>query len=130
MLKAYRGAGFAWGMAQEAGKAAAAGSKSNRLTFEDMVEKGYIILGDPTQVTEQVNELCTSMNVGHLMVFSHFGNMSKDLVRYNTELYATKVMPEVRGLFEDEFEDKWWPTPVADPVQRDVPSSLPLAGGA
>ncbi len=104
----------------EAGKAAGAGT-SNRLTFEDMVEKGYIILGDPTQVAEQVHELCTSMNVGHLMVFSHFGNMSRDLVRYNTELYATKVMPEVRDLFEDEYEDKWWPTPMEGAVGRQVP---------
>jgi len=107
---------------QEAGKAAGGGIGSkNRLTFEDMVEKGYIILGDPTQVTEQVHELATSMNIGHLMVFSHFGNMSKDLVRYNTEMYATKVMPEVSGLFEDEWEDKWWPQPMEAPVGRDVP---------
>lgn len=109
---------------QEAG-AAAGGGAQNRLTFEDMVDKGYIILGNPTQVTEQVHELCTSMHVGHLMVFSHFGNMGRDLARYNTELYATKVMPEVRDLFEDDYEDRWWPTPVADAVGRNVPEPTP-----
>ncbi|MYJ46560.1 MAG: LLM class flavin-dependent oxidoreductase, partial [Acidimicrobiales bacterium] len=82
---------------------------SKKLSFEDMVEKGYIILGDPTQVTEQVHELATTMNVGHLMVFSHFGNMDPELVKMNTEMYATKVMPEVAGLFEDDYEDHWWP---------------------
>ena len=115
----------------EATKAASTGGSSKyRLTFEDMVEKGYIILGDPTQVAEQVNELCTSMNVGHLMTFNHFGNMSKELVRYNTEMYATKVIPEVSGLFEDEFEDKWWPKPMAQPARRSVPEAGGELSGA
>ena len=39
----------------------------NQMSFEDMVEKGYVILGDPTQVTEKVHELCVNLNVGHLM---------------------------------------------------------------
>ncbi len=85
----------------------------NQLTFEQMVEKGYVILGDPTQVTEQIHELCTNMNVGHLMALAHFGNMSKDLVKYNTKLIGQKVLPELRNLFEDEWEDKWWPKPMA-----------------
>ncbi len=99
----------------------------NQLSFEDMVEKGYVILGDPTQVTEQVNELCLNLNVGHLMVLAHFGNMSKDLVKYNTKLIGQKVLPELRGLFEDEWEDRWWPKPMAAEERqlRDLsPSSL------
>ena len=97
----------------EAAKAGSAKSSygSKKLTFEAMVEKGYIILGNPTQVTEQVHELATTMNIGHLMVFSHFGNMDPELAKMNTEMYATKVMPEVSGLFEDEYEDRWWPKP-------------------
>jgi alkanesulfonate monooxygenase SsuD/methylene tetrahydromethanopterin reductase-like flavin-dependent oxidoreductase (luciferase family) len=115
----------------EANKAAPSGIASKyRLSFEEMVEKGYIILGDPTQVAEQVNELCTTMNVGHLMTFNHFGNMSKELVRYNTEMYATKVIPEVSGLFEDEFEDKWWPKPMAQPAKRSVPETGSELSGA
>jgi len=115
----------------EANKAGPTGIASKyRLSFEEMVEKGYIILGDPTQVAEQVNELCTSMNVGHLMTFNHFGNMSKELVRYNTEMYATKVIPEVSSLFEDEFEDKWWPKPMAQPARRSVPETASELSGA
>jgi len=55
------------------------------------------------------------------MTFCHFGNMHKDLVRYNTEMYATKVMPEVSGIFEDEYEDLWWPQPLDQRARRDVP---------
>jgi hypothetical protein len=36
-------------------------------------------------------------------------------------MYATKVMPEVSGIFEDEFEDLWWPQPLEQPARRDVP---------
>ena len=120
------------GMVERAAREATARSEAQRahqgkkqpgpfagLTFEEMVEKGYIILGDPTQVTEQVHELCTSMNVGHLMTFNHFGNMDKELVRYNTDLYARHVLPELRGLFEDEWEDRWWPKPL--PAAERVP---------
>lgn len=101
---------------------------SAQLSFEQMVEKGYIILGDPTQVAEQVNELCVNMNVGHLMALCHFGNMSKELVMYNTELVGKKVLPEVRGLFEDEWEDRWWPKPMAaDERQAPAPRQTTTA---
>ena len=42
-----------------------------------MVEKGYIILGDPGQVAEKMTEVATSLNVGHLMALCHFGNMRR-----------------------------------------------------
>ncbi|MCH2625303.1 MAG: LLM class flavin-dependent oxidoreductase, partial [Acidimicrobiales bacterium] len=119
------------GMVERAAREATARSESKKsrggggfpkgLSFEEMVDKGYVILGDPTQVAEQVHELATTMHIGHLMAFCHFGNMNKELVRYNTEMYATQVMPEVSGLFEDEFEDLWWPQPLAEAARRDVP---------
>jgi alkanesulfonate monooxygenase SsuD/methylene tetrahydromethanopterin reductase-like flavin-dependent oxidoreductase (luciferase family) len=99
--------------ADSGAKKARSASAAPQLTFEQMVDKGYIILGDPTQVAEKVNEVCVNMNIGHLMALCHFGNMDKELVKYNTELIGTRVLPEIRGLFEDEWEDKWWPRPMA-----------------
>lgn len=96
----------------------------NQLSFEQMVEKGYVILGDPTQVTEKLHELCINLNVGHLMALAHFGNMSKDLVKYNTRLIGEKVLPELRGLFEDQWEDHWWPNPMPA-EQRQLPDRSP-----
>jgi hypothetical protein len=29
---------------------------------------------------------------------------------HNTELMATKVLPQVRDLFEDRWENRWWPS--------------------
>jgi alkanesulfonate monooxygenase SsuD/methylene tetrahydromethanopterin reductase-like flavin-dependent oxidoreductase (luciferase family) len=100
----------------------------NQMSFEQMVEKGYVVLGDPTQVTEKLHELAVNLNIGHLMALCHFGNMSKDLVKYNLDLMGSKVLPELRGLFEDEFEDKGWPKPLAaDERQMPDPSPRVLA---
>jgi len=46
------------------------------------------------------------------MLLMQFGSMGKDLAAYNTKLFADRVLPELRGLFS-EWEDKWWPQPMA-----------------
>ena len=82
------------------------------LTFDEMVEKGYVVIGSPTSVAEQLTEVATSLNVGNLMLLLQFGNMDRDLTMFNTELFADKVMPEIHGLFEDQWEHRWWPDPL------------------
>ena len=89
---------------------------SGRSDQADVFEKGHVIIGSPDEVADQLRDVCLEMNVGHLMTLLHFGNMSKDLTRYNTDLFARKVMPQIRDLFEDQWEDHWWPQslPVSD----------------
>ncbi|HBL07859.1 MAG TPA: hypothetical protein DDZ64_01965, partial [Acidimicrobiaceae bacterium] len=82
------------------------------LTFDEMVEKGYVVIGSPTSVAEQLTEVAISLNVGNLMLLLQFGNMDRDLTMFNTELFADKVMPEIHGLFEDQWEHRWWPDPL------------------
>ena len=43
-----------------------------------------------------MREVATNLNVGHLMMLLQFGNMSKDLRRYNTKLFAEQVMPKLQ----------------------------------
>ena len=62
------------------------------------------------------------MNVGHLMMLCQFGNMSKQLAAYNTRMFAEKVMPQVSDMFDDKWEDHWWPTPIPA-AERAVPNS-------
>jgi hypothetical protein len=38
----------------------------------------------------------------------HIGNMPDELVRMNTELFADKVLPKLRGRWPG-YEDRWWP---------------------
>jgi alkanesulfonate monooxygenase SsuD/methylene tetrahydromethanopterin reductase-like flavin-dependent oxidoreductase (luciferase family) len=105
---AARAAGGGSGGAPAAGPA---GGKPG-MSFDEMIDKGYVIIGDPDQVAERTAELARSLNIGHLMALCHFGNMGKDLVLHNLDLMATKVLPQVRDLFEDEWENKWWPSPL------------------
>jgi hypothetical protein len=74
-----------------------------------MVDAGYVIVGSPTTVAEQLSHAAKSLNVGHLMLLLQFGNMTKELTHFNTDLFARRVLPEIHGLFDDEWEDHWWP---------------------
>jgi alkanesulfonate monooxygenase SsuD/methylene tetrahydromethanopterin reductase-like flavin-dependent oxidoreductase (luciferase family) len=86
------------------------------LTWKDFVEQGYIIAGSPATVRERLKAVMTEMNVGHLMTLCHFGSMPKELTLHNTSLFATQVLPELHTLWKD-WEDKWWPQPLATPAQ-------------
>lgn len=88
--------------------------------FEEIVSKGYVIIGSPDEVAEQLREVALSLNVGQLMLLLQYGNMGRDLAFYNTELFATKVKPQLEGLFEDEWENRWWPRPLP-PAERSTP---------
>jgi alkanesulfonate monooxygenase SsuD/methylene tetrahydromethanopterin reductase-like flavin-dependent oxidoreductase (luciferase family) len=79
--------------------------------MEDIVERGYVIIGSPDEVVTQLTEVATDLNVGHLMLLLQFGSMGKELAAYNTKLFADHVMPRLKGLF-DEWEDRWWPQPM------------------
>jgi alkanesulfonate monooxygenase SsuD/methylene tetrahydromethanopterin reductase-like flavin-dependent oxidoreductase (luciferase family) len=80
--------------------------------MDAIVEKGYVIIGSPDEVADQLKKVAADLNVGHLMLLMQFGNMGKDLAKYNTQLFAEKVMPQLADGFS-EWEDRWWPQPMA-----------------
>jgi alkanesulfonate monooxygenase SsuD/methylene tetrahydromethanopterin reductase-like flavin-dependent oxidoreductase (luciferase family) len=80
--------------------------------MDAIVDKGYVIIGSPDEVAAQLKEVAVNLNVGHLMLLLQFGNMGKDLAKYNTQLFAERVLPRLKGLFS-EWEDRWWPQPMA-----------------
>jgi alkanesulfonate monooxygenase SsuD/methylene tetrahydromethanopterin reductase-like flavin-dependent oxidoreductase (luciferase family) len=79
--------------------------------MDAIVEKGYVIIGSPDEVAAQLKEVAVNLNVGHLMMLLQFGNMGKELAKYNTKLFAEKVMPQLTDTFS-EWEDRWWPQPM------------------
>jgi alkanesulfonate monooxygenase SsuD/methylene tetrahydromethanopterin reductase-like flavin-dependent oxidoreductase (luciferase family) len=101
-------------LAQVAARAAAQGGKAAfpRVTFEECIERGYVIVGSPDEVAEKLREVAVDLNVGQLMLLLQFGNMDKSLTMHNTELFAKRVLPQLSGLFEDRFENRWWPKPL------------------
>ena len=91
---------------------------SHRQSMEEIVEKGYVIIGSPDEVAEQLRELAVDLNVGNLMLLCQFGNMGRDLAFSNTERFAKEVAPQLWPLFEDEWDNRWWPKPIATPDRQ------------
>jgi alkanesulfonate monooxygenase SsuD/methylene tetrahydromethanopterin reductase-like flavin-dependent oxidoreductase (luciferase family) len=103
------------------------GSASSRaarsaVTWDEIIDKGYVIVGTADEVAEKLREVATDLNVGHLMLLLQYGNMRKDLAMHNTKLFAERVAPQIRGLFDDKWEDRWWPKPLPKPA-RAVPGT-------
>jgi len=88
--------------------------------MHDIVDRGYIIIGSPDEVAEQLRQVAKDLHVGHLLLLFQYGNLGKEATRYNTKLFAEKVMPKLGDVFP-EWEDKWWPKPM-DSKDR-VPTS-------
>jgi alkanesulfonate monooxygenase SsuD/methylene tetrahydromethanopterin reductase-like flavin-dependent oxidoreductase (luciferase family) len=85
------------------------------LTWEDIVERGYVIAGSAETVAERLEEVVDTLHVGHLMTLCQFGNLGKEAVMENTSRFAADVAPKLRHKFAD-FEDDWWPKDAIDPL--------------
>jgi alkanesulfonate monooxygenase SsuD/methylene tetrahydromethanopterin reductase-like flavin-dependent oxidoreductase (luciferase family) len=97
--------------------------------MDAIVENGYVIIGSPDEVAEQLKEVATNLNIGHLMLLMQFGSMGKELAMYNTKLFAEKVMPQLTGMFA-EWEDRWWPQPMPRDARATVTPFRPSAMAA
>jgi alkanesulfonate monooxygenase SsuD/methylene tetrahydromethanopterin reductase-like flavin-dependent oxidoreductase (luciferase family) len=111
--------------ARESAARAAAGTGMSRLSFEEMVEKEYVIIGSPDEVAEKLIATAKELNFGRLIALCHFGNMSRDVALHNAELMGTQVLPQLRPLFEAEWEDRWWPTVLAEPAPSPLSAAQP-----
>ena len=100
-------------------------SQQRAKEFDAIVDNGYLIIGSPDQVVEQLRGVVHDLHFGQLMLLLQFGNMSKEVSNYNTRLYAEKVMPQLADLWP-EWENHWWPTPMSN-AERAVPTRTFMA---
>jgi alkanesulfonate monooxygenase SsuD/methylene tetrahydromethanopterin reductase-like flavin-dependent oxidoreductase (luciferase family) len=111
----------------------AAAAATGQLKWKNFMEDGYIIGGSPETVTQKLLEAAQALRIGHLMVLLQFGSMPPELVRKNTELFAREVMPKLRHLWDDKYEDHWWINPLQErmvPGRSMVePTGVPAGGG-
>jgi hypothetical protein len=94
--------------------------------MQGIVDNGYVVIGSPDEVAEQLRELATTLNVAQLMLMMQFGNLPSATVKYNTRLFAEQVIPKLRPLFA-EWENRWWPKPLAQRQRAAAPARLPAA---
>ena len=114
------------GLQSQIAKAASYSDKFQQLAREmnAIVDLGYVIVGSPEEVAEQLREVATTLNVGNLMLLLQFGNMSKELTKFNSRLFAERVMPKLKPLF-GEWDHRWWPQPMAGAQRATVPAYTP-----
>lgn len=92
-----------------------------QLTWKDLVEGGYVIAGGPDTVRERMEDMIKGLRIGMVFGLFQMGNMPDWKVRINTQLFAEKVMPQLRNLWpEYANDDRWWIHPMEDRVQPDV----------
>lgn len=94
------------------GQTAKAWERPAQVSWRDLVAQGAVIAGTPTAVTEQLEHVARTLNVGHLMLLNQLGSMPHDLAVENIRLCATEVLPHLRPLWDDRYRDRWWPSPL------------------
>jgi alkanesulfonate monooxygenase SsuD/methylene tetrahydromethanopterin reductase-like flavin-dependent oxidoreductase (luciferase family) len=81
--------------------------------WQDYIDGGFIIAGGPDTVREKLKEVAKDLNVGQLMLLQHIGNLSQERTLKATELFAKKVLPDMREVHA-EWEDSWYPNSLAE----------------
>lgn len=100
-------------------------------SWKDLTETyGMVVGGSPQTVAQQLEEGVRDLRIGHLMVILQIQSMDNELTRYNMGLFADKVLPRLRGLWEREgYQDHWWPSGAtrnsAAPATGQVPAKVP-----
>jgi alkanesulfonate monooxygenase SsuD/methylene tetrahydromethanopterin reductase-like flavin-dependent oxidoreductase (luciferase family) len=79
------------------------------LKYKDFIERGFLIAGSAATVREQLIEGVKRLRIGHLLALLHFGSMPHQLCLKNIDLFCRDVLPHLEGLWDDEWEDRWWP---------------------
>jgi alkanesulfonate monooxygenase SsuD/methylene tetrahydromethanopterin reductase-like flavin-dependent oxidoreductase (luciferase family) len=87
---------------------------------KDMIEKGFVVIGSPATVREQLTVMAKRLNVGHLMTVLQFGSMPHAQAKKNIELFGREVLPHLQKLWRDSsWENHWWPKRLRDaPVKE------------
>jgi hypothetical protein len=84
------------------------------LSWKEFVDRGYIITGSPATVRDRLSEAVKGLRIGQLMVLQQIGSMPKELVLKNTELFAKEVMPTIKKIWANEWQDRWCPRPIPE----------------
>lgn len=67
-----------------------------QLSFQELIDQGYIIIGSPATVIEKLSVYTEEMKAGMFIGGAHCGDMPKELVDKNMEMFTKEVMPHFR----------------------------------
>ncbi len=81
----------------------------SELKAKDFFERGFVVVGSPKTVREQLMDGIKRLRMGHLLTLLHFGSMPTELCKRNIDLFAREVLPHLAPQWDDRYEDRWWP---------------------
>ena len=83
------------------------------MSWQQLIDDGYIIAGSPDTVANQMKELATSLRVGNIFCLIHVGNMPQDKCMRSTKLFADEVVPQLRDMWPEYKDDnRFWISPI------------------
>lgn len=85
------------------------GFNLREMKAKDFYDRGFVVVGSPKTVRERLMHWAKRLRIGHLLALLHFGSMSSELCKKNIDLFAREVLPHLEGMWEDRYEDPWWP---------------------
>ena len=95
--------------------------KLKSITFKELRDTRAAIVGSPETVREQIEEFVTECGIGNLLVMLHVGSMPHELALHNIDMFASEVLPHLRGIWEDDgWEHRWWPTGIGTRAGEDA----------
>jgi hypothetical protein len=77
--------------------------------YKDFIDNGFVIGGSAGSVVDQLKEAVKNLRVGNLMVLLHIGSMPHELTLKNIEMFAREVKPHLADIWDDQWENHWWP---------------------
>jgi len=82
-----------------------------KATWADFTDRTKTVIGgSPDKVAAELEVAVRNLRVGHLMVLLQVQSMGRELTSYNTRMYAEKVLPKIRTIWDKEgYVDHWWP---------------------
>ena len=85
--------------------------KPHEATWKQLVEDSRMVIGgSPDTVAAQIEEAVRNIRVGHLMIILQIQSMDPELTAYSSGLFAEKVLPKIKGIWDKEgYGDRWWP---------------------
>jgi alkanesulfonate monooxygenase SsuD/methylene tetrahydromethanopterin reductase-like flavin-dependent oxidoreductase (luciferase family) len=75
----------------------AVGSRTGRLTIEQLAGNGTVIVGSPQTVRNRIEAVREATGVNRLVTMLQFGVLPNDLALRNMEMFASEVMPKLRS---------------------------------
>jgi alkanesulfonate monooxygenase SsuD/methylene tetrahydromethanopterin reductase-like flavin-dependent oxidoreductase (luciferase family) len=83
--------------------------------YKDFVKEKFVMAGSPETVREQLRDAMQELRVGNLMVLLQIGSTPPELTKKNIDLFTSDVMPYLADMWDDEWDNQWWPQKIRGP---------------